>query len=233
MSGYFSYFQKIKYTLDDVPNSNIQYVTNILQRSSFLKEITENTATYYPYKIKEGETAEIIADKLYGDSTRHWIVLLFNKILNPFYEFPLSDEVLDSYIQSKYGYTADQADTVLHHYEQRIKRTNILNGVQTDQHTDVYTVSEYVLNYATNSLSLRDLPAIGSYITVGTEQIDLSNTTIEAAYTKYVQNETTIHAISVFNYEFLLNEDRREIKLLDTKYVADVEQEFKKLMSDG
>lgn len=233
MAGYFSYFQKILYSLDDNPNNNIQFVTNILQRSTFLKEVTENTATYYPYQIKENETAEIIADKLYGDSNRHWIILLFNRLINPFYEFPLSDEVLDSYIQSKYGYTSDQADTVLHHYEQRTKRTNFINGVITDQHTDVVTISEYALNHTTNTLSLRDLPAVGSSITVSTELIDLSNTAIEAAYTKYVQNETTIHGISVFTYEFLMNESRREIKLLDKKYVAAVEQEFKKLMADG
>lgn len=228
MAGYFSYFNKIAYSLDENPNKNVQYITNILQRSRFLKEITDNTAAYYPYQMKEGDTAEIIADKLYGDSTRHWIVLLFNKILNPFYEFPLSDSVLDSYIQSKYGYTSDQASNVLHHYEERIQRTNIYNGVITDQHTDTYIVSEYSVNYSTNSISLRSLPEIGTSLDVGTETIQLDNTG-----NLFVQNKTTIHAISVFEYEFNLNEDRREIKLLDKKYVASVEQEFKKLMSDG
>ena len=154
--------------------------------------------------------------------------MLFNKILNPFYEFPLTDTVLDSYIQSKYGYTSDQAASVLHHYEERIQRTSILNGVITDQNIDTSIVSEYAVNYSTNSLSARNLPALGTSIQTGTETIQLDNTG-----NLFVQNKTSIYAISIFDYEFLLNEAKREIKLLDKKYVAGVEQEFKKLMSDG
>lgn len=228
MAGYFSYFQKILYSLDDNPNNNIQYATNILQRSKFLREITENTAAYYPYQVKEGETAEIIADKLYGDSNRHWIVLLFNQILNPFYEFPLSDSVLDSYIQSKYGYTAEQATNVLHHYEQIIERSTLLNGIPIDVNIDRYTISEYSMDYRTNAITLRTLPSVGNSVEVSTENITLDPDTNLVS-----QNKTTISAISVFDYEFELNEGRREIKLLDQKYVAAVEQEFKKIMSNG
>lgn len=227
MAGYFSYFQRIPYSLDDTPNKNIQFVTNILQRSKFLREITDNTAAYYPYQLKEGDTPEVIADKLYGDSNRHWLVLLFNQILNPFYEFPMTDGLLDSYIQSKYGYNSDVAASTLHHYEQRITRKTIFNSVVVDENTDVYTISEYSLNFSTNSLSPRNLPSIGTSISDGTELIQLND-----AGTLFVQNSTTLHAVSVFDYEFQLNENRREIKLLDKRYVAAVEQEFKKLMSD-
>ncbi len=227
MAGYFSYFQKTLYSLDDSPADNVQYVTNILQRSKFLREITDNTAAYYPYQIKENETAEIIADKLYGDSNRHWIVLLFNQILNPFYEFPMSSDVLNSYIFDNYGYTAFDATNILHHYEQIIERSTILNGITTDKNIDRYTISEYDMNFATNSITLRTLPTVGNSLLLSVEDIQLDDDG-----TLSLQNISSIKAVSVFDHEFELNEARREIKLLDKRYVIAVEQEFKKLMSN-
>jgi hypothetical protein len=228
MAGYFSYFAKTLYSLDDNPRDNFQYVTNILQRSKFLREITDNTAAYYPYQIKDNETAEIIADKLYGDSNRHWIVLLFNQILNPFYEFPMSSDVLDSYILDNYGYTSFAATNIVHHYEQIIERSTVLNGIVTDSNIDRYTISEYEMNFSTNAITLRTLPTVGNSLLLSVESTQLDN-----AGTLFAQSTSSIKAISVFDYEFELNETRREIKLLDAKYVAVVEQEFKKLMSDG
>ena len=35
-------------------------------------------------------TPENIADRYYGDSTLHWIVLLTNNILDPYFDFPLN-----------------------------------------------------------------------------------------------------------------------------------------------
>ena len=37
-----------------------------------------------------GDTPEIIASKYYGDPEKHWIVLLANDIINPFFDFPLN-----------------------------------------------------------------------------------------------------------------------------------------------
>jgi hypothetical protein len=228
MAGYFSYFQKTPYTLSDDPRANLQLVTNILHRSKFLREITENTALYYPYQIKEGETPEIIADKLYGDVNRHWIVLLFNNIVNPYYEFPLNDSELDDMILKKYGYTAEVARNTVHHFEQEITRSTIYNGNISETNVDRYTISEYSANFSTGVLTQRNLPSIDISIDGGTEIIELND-----AGTILLQQATVYKAVSVYEYEFALNEERRVIKLLDAKYVQAVEQEFKKLMIDG
>lgn len=226
MAGYFANFPITKYSLDDSASENIQYVTNILQRSTFLKEILDNSAVYYQYQIKDGETAEQIADKLYGDSTRHWVILLFNKITDANYQFPLTSVELEKYIENKYGISAIEAQATIHHYEQQIERSTVLNGIVTDRNTDVYTVSEYSVDYTTGELSPRSLPDLYSPSEVITENISLND-----ANTLFLYQSSSIVAVSVYDYEAQLNEDRRTINLLDAAYISRVESEFKKLMS--
>jgi hypothetical protein len=228
MAGYFSYFPIVPYSLDDSATENIQYVTNILQRSVFLKEISDNLAVFYQYKIKDGETAEILADKLYGDPKRHWIILLFNKIINPNYEFPLTTEELEDYIVNKYGISIQESTVQVHHYEEQITRSTVLNGTVTDTNVDVYTISEYEVDYTTGELTPRTLPDVFSTSNVTQEEIALND-----AGTLVLRQSTLIRAISIYDYEYQLNEDRRIIKLLDASYVSKVESEFKKLMSNG
>ena len=80
---YFESFPGTIYTFDKNTLNN-QLVTNILARSTFLKEIANNSSVSYEYDVKETDTPEIIAYKIYGDANRSWIILLFNQIINPY-----------------------------------------------------------------------------------------------------------------------------------------------------
>ena len=69
--GYFNNIPLINYknlendVLVDIGSNNKKVVlSNILMRSAFLREVVENTAIFYEYQVKDGETPEIIAHKL-------------------------------------------------------------------------------------------------------------------------------------------------------------------------
>lgn len=223
---YFSYFPTLLYSLDDT-NINPQVVTNILARSAFLKEIIENTSIYYEYEVKDTDTPEIIADKLYGSPTRHWIVLLFNKILNPQYEFPLDRESLENYIKNKYSQTINQSLTTIHHYELRVEKALYYNSLLSTVEEESYTVSDKVVDFDTGAISNRSVPGTAdTYIDLGTETIVLNSTTT-------LQISQKVYAVSNYTYEVNLNEERRTIKLLDQIYIPRIESQFKKLMSNG
>jgi hypothetical protein len=57
---------------------------------------------FIEYQIKDGDTPEIVADKMYGDSELHWIILIFNEITNPYYDWALSQRKLEGYAFNKY-----------------------------------------------------------------------------------------------------------------------------------
>jgi len=69
---------------------------------------------YDTYDIKNGETPESIADKLYDDPQLHWVVLLVNDITDRFYQWPMTQPQFAEFLTDKYG--AGNEDGV-HHYE--------------------------------------------------------------------------------------------------------------------
>jgi hypothetical protein len=177
--------------------------TNLLARASIIPELLKNPTMYYSYDIQEGDTPEIVAHKYYGDSYRYWMVLLANEILDPQWGWPMSSNVFNNYLISKYGSTFNTQSTV-HHYEKTL--TQFDSGTNTT--------------------------------TTNTVEIDLNtyNTTLETtkSYTLPTGDVTVTiskSAISYYDYELNLNESKRNIQLLNSNYVNQLETELKNLMS--
>lgn len=203
-------------------------LTNIMTRSAFLREITENVSLFYDYQVKDGETPEIIADKLYGDPSRFWIVLMFNGLNNPYYDFPLISEQLNDMIVSKYEQTLEDSKTTIHHYEATVVRKIYYNGMLNFTNEETYVISAQQQN--ANTGLAEDRP-----ILPGTADTSLPGETYTEDFGSgvTVTTEYTYSAVSNYTYEVTENEKRRSIKLLDAAYVGNVESEFRRLMRDG
>lgn len=222
---YFESFPGTIYTFDK-NTINQQIVTDILARSSFLREVANNTSIAYEYNVKETDTPEIIAHKFYGDAYRSWIILLFNQIINPYYDFPLTSNALDSYIQNKYNQTINEALVTIHHYEKEITKEATYNGLLIDKSVETFIIGEYDVDYSDNSITPATLP--------GTADTSLVVSTETVAYPDYNLKITTVNkAISNYTNEVNVNESKRKIKILDEKFVQRVEDEFRSLMSNG
>lgn len=225
---YFTQIPAVAYPSIEANGASNIVLTNILTRSGFIREIMENAALFYEYQVKDGETAEIIADKLYGSVGRAWIVLLFNNLSNAFYDFPLVQDELNTLVEGKYGTSLAVAQSTIHHYEERITRTILFNGVIQTQEESVYTISPYVQNGFTGTISLRPiLPSVPDSCLDGASSTDtFANGITVVTATKYCN-------VTNYTYEFEENEKRRSIRLLDARYVVNVENEFRRLMRNG
>ena len=62
---YFANFPLIVY--DSVGNGDFKIVTNLLKRVALRTKVRTNHFLYDTYDVKDGETPEMIADKLYDD----------------------------------------------------------------------------------------------------------------------------------------------------------------------
>ena len=87
-------------------------MTDISRNIRFRKEILANITAYDEYDIVDGETPEIIAEKVYGNPLYHWIIMLTNDMYDYRADFPLTQLQLEQFVSEKYGIAAD--DT--HHY---------------------------------------------------------------------------------------------------------------------
>ena len=131
---YFSSFPIIPY--DSKGDLQFKDVTNLLRRVGMRTKLKTNTFLYDTYSVKEGETPEMIAHKLYGDSELHWIVLLINEITDRYHQWPMSGMQFLDYINDKYS----NPDGI-HHYEtaQTSGDTKIKIEVENDVDEDAYT----------------------------------------------------------------------------------------------
>jgi hypothetical protein len=107
---YFSSFPTIPY--DSVGNGDFKMVTNLLKRVSIRSKVKANVSVFDTYDIKEGETPEMIADKLYDDPQLHWIVLMMNNITDRYHQWPKNNNQFLSFIRDKYDNPQG-----IHHYE--------------------------------------------------------------------------------------------------------------------
>ena len=107
---YFANFPLIPY--DSVGNGEFKLVTNLLKRVAVRTKVRTNILLFDTYDVKEGETPESIAYKLYGDTEYHWIVMLMNDITDRFHGWPMSTPQFLSFVNEKYS---DPNGT--HHYE--------------------------------------------------------------------------------------------------------------------
>ena len=81
---YFKAFPSIYY--DSKGDGNFKVVLNLLRRVAVRSKVKASTALFDTYEIREGESPEALAYKLYGDTEYHWIVLLMNDITDRYHQ---------------------------------------------------------------------------------------------------------------------------------------------------
>jgi hypothetical protein len=105
MSRYFNYFPKTVYTSNN-KTTGLDTVTNIIARFAFERTLKENSAAFYKYNIQETDTPEIIASKYYDNPERHWIILMFNEIIDAQWDWPLEGRNFIEFVNEKYAANA-------------------------------------------------------------------------------------------------------------------------------
>lgn len=209
MANYFIKFPKTYYSFDD--NKTLTNVMNITSRFSLEDKLKENTSAYYDYVIKDGDTPEIIAYKIYGSSERHWIILAMNDILDPQFDWPMSYETFIKFVDNKYmdesGYNTNGSGL-------EWSRSNTHSYYKTETYTlpgNIVNTQNFEIDYDTY-MNFEE----SSY------SVTLPDGTIASySYTKSAKN--------YYEYEYDLNESKRTIKLLRKELVSALEEEFRKV----
>lgn len=216
MSRYFNFFPRVFYSANNA-SVGMDAVTSIVSRFGFEASLKENSAAFYHYEIRDGDTPEIIASKYYESSERHWIVLMFNDIYDPQYDWPLDDRTLIKFIDQKYsanGY-ADTANTGVKGLTWAMNASNIESyyKIVTSTNQDGNeTITKYQVDANTYASSNN---SSSTYILQDGSRID-----------EVISKDIKTY----YEYEVETNDAKRRIKLLKPEFVPAVEKEFKKVM---
>jgi hypothetical protein len=219
---YFSNFPSINYSLDD-NDLEFKLIKNPLTRVRFVREILQNVKIFYEYDFSDSDSPEIIAHKLYEDPNRYWMVMFSNDLIDPYYDVPLKDADLDSLLVHKYGSVAN-AQSQIHHYE---RRTNIVTNKDGNISENEYVteLQQYSYDFDTGVVIENTLPTISNPVSISSESTEVVNDGV--IITKTVKD----YAISNYDYELNLNEDKRKIKLVRSELVSEIETQFKSLLN--
>ena len=141
---YFDNFPVIRYGSTD---GTIKNVTNLLRRVAIRSKLKTNVSLFDTYDVKNGETPEIIADKLYDDPKLHWIIMLLNNVTDRYHDWPMSEQQFNSYLNEKYS----NPDGI-HHYEisqesgDTTQKIEVYDPELISSDTDAYTSATAITN---------------------------------------------------------------------------------------
>lgn len=244
---YFEKFPKIFYDFpQDNTSTDLQILTDITTNVRFRKAILENITLYDEYDIQEGETPEMIAEKVYGNAELHWIIMLANQKYNYLDDYPMSSAELYNYCVDKYGAENLQ---VVHHYE---KDGIIINPLATLKvPSDIAPLlhkHDFILNNPrgaarvesvdVNSNTANIMLTYGAFHPGDLVNVkgfrnsvydDITNFQIPALNNAFAIADN-VDIVDNYHYEIAINESKRRIKLISSSLVDQILREFQDLM---
>ena len=214
MAKYFNYFPKIVYSANN-NTAGLDTVTSITSRFNFTDNFKLNSSIFYTYDVQESDTPEIIAGKFYKNPERHWIVLMFNDIVDPQYDWPLKSSDLINFIDTKYTANGAANTTV----QTGLAWAMSINNVQ----------AYYKVVTKTNQDNIDFIEKI---------QVDANTYANVAATTQsftlnsgdIITQKITKEKQTYYDYEVSENENKRSIKLIKPEFISAIEKEFKRVI---
>lgn len=118
---YFSKFNKISYA------NNV--IVDLSERVVVTNNVDKNPYLFYPLDITDGARPDAIAYKLYDDPYTSWMIYLVNDIVDPYYEWYLTDKQLNDFVVKKYGSFEKATQKVMYYTTNSLNYDNISIGV--------------------------------------------------------------------------------------------------------
>jgi len=137
---YFDNFPTIPY--DAEGNGKFKDVKNLLRRVGIRAKVKTNTMLFDTYDVKNGESPESIAFKLYSNSELHWVVMLINDITDRYHDWPMSEAQFLQFVNDKY----DNVDAI-HHYEISQSSGNTSKKINVGTTNSDYPTATAITNF--------------------------------------------------------------------------------------
>lgn len=143
---YFDKFPLITYSNNTV--------VDITKRVALLDRVSRNPYTFYPFTIESQERADQLSNRYYKDTFKSWLIYLSNDIVDPYYEWYLSEDEMQEFVSKKYGslYSAQNKIKLYRNNWENVEpisrsEYNALTAVQKKYWTPNYGTGASIINY--------------------------------------------------------------------------------------
>jgi len=206
------YFNSFPLVVASDYKNNAILLTNLMARVDIIPSLLKNPLLFYSYDLKDNDRPDILAHKYYDDSDKYWMVLYANQIMDPLYDWPLNSQQFDAYLKNKYSEAAGGDAFVLTYTTSTVQEYRKI--VTTYDSTSLETTTKTVVV---------DLTTYNSITAASTTQTFSSGASVTRTLSK--------SAVSIYDYEIELNEAKQNIKLINSAYSNQLENDLKTLMA--
>jgi len=206
------YFDTFPLVIASDYKNNAILLTNLMARVQIIPSLLRNPLLFYSYDLKESDRPDIIANKYYDDSNKYWMVLYANEIIDPLYDWPLTSQQFDAYLKDKYSQAAGGDAYVL----------TYATGTVQEYRKTITTYDSTSLETTTKTVVV-DLTTYNSITTGSVTQTFSSGASVTRTISKT--------PVSIYDYEIELNEAKQNIKLINSSYSNQLENDLKTLMA--
>lgn len=252
------YFHNFPVTFYSHNGVDYDIVIDIIKRIKMRDLFLNDSYVYYEYSVKDSDTPEIIAEKYYGSPYYFWMIFFANQINDYNYDWVMDEDKFNRYLKEKYKTFTVSLNTNGSLSEPTTHQDPTYAFIGYQKTTDNVLVfspiaSCYVFSINNTTKKVKVIPAGGSVLSEGTYLrygIDCQITNIEpndnyewytflSSFNHHYENldghittsdTPSATGVSFLDYEISENEKKRKIKIIDKRYLPQIEQEFKALM---
>tara|TARA_R110002153_G_scaffold29711_3_gene91087 strand:+ start:4829 stop:5479 length:651 start_codon:yes stop_codon:yes gene_type:complete len=214
------YFNEFPYTEYNFANNETKLVKNISFKPEIIERVKESRAAFETYLIQEGDTVELIANKLYGDVNLHWAVMISNDMVSPYLDMPLTSQQLDEFIFHKFKSQLDSENNIV-----------ILNKTKTLELTQFVGTTSNNFNTSIGGVIARPHHFIDKDKNRYSYDYIVNNPVKSNAYRR-VEVAPIVTPVSTWTEEHDLNEAKRSILILKKSLVSQIKNEFKRVINE-
>ena len=180
-------------------------IKNIFRRTKLFDFLENNVSLLDKFTIGDGDRPDTVAEQMYGDSSLDYIVVLVAGITNIIDEWPLQDYQVYDFALEKYG-TEEKMNEIKYYKTLEIVDDQNRQIVPPDLIVDVDFKVDGTVNKFPSSTryTLKSL--------TGNRQLDDKD-----EYT--VATDNIARAVTNLEYEYTVNEGKREINVLSPAYI--------------
>jgi|694.fasta_scaffold02131_11 hypothetical protein len=200
------YFSQLPYINYQQIDGSTVAMKDIMTRTYLVNQLTKQPLLFYEYELKDSDLPEIVANKYYGAPEQFWLLSLSNQnsVQDLQWDWPLNQQNFNLFLIDKYGSLSNSV-LEIHHYEKIMTNEDVATGEQS-QFVTIIDQGEY------------------ANTTIGTTTYSMPDgSTIKQTISKA--------EVNAYDYEYNLNESKRNIGLIDKDYVLNIENQFKALYS--
>jgi len=234
---YFRYFPKLDYDLDD--NKQFRQAVDLFRISKVVSSVEDDITFYRYYTIQDGERPDHVSQSLYNTVDYYWTFFLVNTNLKNYYtDWPRSRQKFDEYLEETYKTEYIGIDT--YDFFDKFEAGETVQGLISGARATIVSkntsmgwieIKDRVGTFQSNeivrgltSLDFITISGVGSFKDAAHHYEDGDGNWVP-------RSEPSAAIVTYADYDFQLNEDKREIRVIRPEFVDQVVSQFRESLN--